>query len=130
MAAIRMPGTLCAIWLVSPWPMNPAPIMPTRIGLPCSSLAFKARSTMIMAASRFHPASHLGLDKLEVCPSGVLGGDDGDRHRPLQTQARVERREPALAAGRVEFAHLVAGLRRVLERLIAVREALRHVERA
>src|SRR5260370_34692716 len=123
MAAIRMPGTLCTIWLVSPWPMNPAPIMPTRIGLPCSSMAFKARSTMIMTASRFHPAPHLGLDQLEVCPRGILRGDDGDRQRPLQPQARVERREPALAAGGVEFAHLVAGLRRVLQGLVAVREA-------
>src|SRR6267378_1900359 len=130
MAAIRMTGTLWTIWLVSPCPMKPAPIKPTRIGFPCSSLALNALSTMIMVGSRAHPALHLALDFLEVLPGGVLGRDDGDRQWPLQAQARIERREPSLGAGRVELAHLVARLRRVLERLVPVREALGDIERA
>src|SRR6267143_353453 len=125
-----MPGTLWTIWWVSPCPMKPAPIKPTRIGFPCSSLALNALSTMIMVGSRAHPALHLALDFLEVLPGGVLGRDDGDRQWPLQAQARIERREPSLGAGRVELADLVARLRRVLERLIPVREALGHIERA
>src|SRR6266568_2680798 len=39
---MRIPGTLLTIWFVSPWPMKPAPTMPTRIGLPCASPAFRA----------------------------------------------------------------------------------------
>src|SRR2546427_2071425 len=76
-----MPGTLWTIWLVRPCPMKPAPIKPTRIGFPCSSLAFNALSTMIMVGSRAHPALHLALDLFEVLPGGVLGRDDGDRER-------------------------------------------------
>src|SRR5882762_1532712 len=125
-----MPGTLWTIWLASPCPMKPAPIKPTRIAFPCSSLALNALSTMIMVGSRAHPALHLALDFLEVLPGGVLGRDDGDRQWPLQAQARIERREPSLGAGRVELADLVARLRRVLERLIPVREALGHIQRA
>ena len=34
MATSSMPGTEFTIWLASPRPMNPAPTMPTRIGLP------------------------------------------------------------------------------------------------
>src|SRR2546426_433769 len=125
---IRMPGTLWTIWFVSPWPMNPAPIMPTRIGLPCSSLAFRALSTRIMIASRSHPLPHLSLDLRQVLPGGVLRRDDGDRQRPLQPQARIEWRKPAFAAGRVGFAHLVARLGRVFQGLIPVREAFGHVQ--
>ena len=39
-------------------------------------------------------------------------------------------REPALGVGRVELAHVVARLRRVHQRLVSVREPLRHVEGA
>src|SRR5207253_10931804 len=124
-----MPGTLWTIWLVSPWPMNPAPIMPTRIGLPCSSLAFRAVSTMIMIASHSHPALHLGPDLLQGLPGRVLGRDDRDRQRPLQTQARIERGEPSLGPRRVELADLVARLGPVLQRLVPVGESLGHVQR-
>src|SRR5438094_2348400 len=123
-----MPGTLWTIWFVSPWPMNPAPIIPTRIGLPCSSLAFRALSTRIMMSSRSHPLPQLALDLRQGFPGGVLGRDDGDREWPLQAQARIERGKPAFAAGRIGLAHLVARLGRVLEGLVAVREALGHVE--
>src|SRR5258705_10473496 len=94
-----MPGTLWTIWLVSPCPMKPAPIKPTRIGFPCSSLALNALSTMIMVGSRAHPELHLALDFLEVLPGRVLGRGDGDGKGPLQSQARVERTEAPLGAG-------------------------------
>src|SRR3954466_15937397 len=105
-----MPGTLWTIWLVSPWPMNPAPIMPTRIGFPCSSLAMRALSTMIMIASRSHPALHLGPHFLQMFPGGVLRRDDADRQRPRKSQARIERRESAFRLRRVELSDLVARL--------------------
>src|SRR5258708_37018262 len=129
MAAIRMPGTLCVIWLVSPWPMNPAPIMPTRIGFPCSSLDFKALSTMIIVPSRHHLALHFRLDLGERLPGGVLRRDHGNLQRPLELQPGVERRQAALGFRSVDLAYLVAGLGLVLERLVAVRETFRHVER-
>src|SRR3954453_9187442 len=111
MADMRMPGTLWTIWLVSPWPMNPAPIMPTRMGFPCSSRAFKALSTMIIAPSlQPHPAFDFALDLVQVLPGRVLGGDHAHRQRPLQPEPRVEGREAAFAGRGVELAHLVAGL--------------------
>src|ERR1700682_1176855 len=128
MAAIRMPGTLCVIWLVSPWPMHPAPIMPPRLVLPCSSLAFNAVSTMIIVPSRHHFALHFCLDLRERLPRRVLGRDDCNLQRPDELEPGVEGRQAALRAGGVELAYLVAGLRPVLERLIAVREPLPHVE--
>src|SRR5512140_2179379 len=106
MADIRMPGTLWTIWFVSPWPMKPAPIMPTRMGFPCSSRAFRALSTMIIAPPlQRHSAFHFRLDLVEVLPGGILWRDHADRQRPLQLQPRVERREAALGGGRVELAH-------------------------
>ena len=53
-----------------------------------------------------------------------------DRQRPLQAQPRIVVHQPAFGAGRVELAHLVAGFGLVPQHLVAVREALRHVERA
>src|SRR3954466_5643011 len=126
-----MPGTLWTIWFVSPCPMKPAPIMPTRMGLPSSSRALRALSTMIIRSSaQRHPAFHFAFDLREVLPRRVLRRHHADRQRPAEPQARVDRREAALLAGRVELAHLVAGLGAVLERLVAVREPLRHVQRA
>src|SRR3954467_5130867 len=127
---MRMPGTLLTIWLVRPCPMNPAPIIPTRTGLPCSSRALRALSTMIIASSLAPPALQLWLDLLELLPRRVLGRDFPQRQRPRQPQARVGVVQPAFRARRVELAHLVAGLGAVLEHLVAVREPLRHVERA
>src|ERR1700682_3148105 len=122
MAAIRMPGTLCVIWLVSPWPMNPAPIMPTRIGLPCSSLAFNAVSTMIIVPSRHHFALHFGLDLGERLPRRVLGRDDCNLQRPDELEPGVEGRQAALRAGGGDLASLVPGLRPALEGRRPVRD--------
>src|SRR5712671_4558489 len=72
----------------------------------CQTEPFRARAPP--AASCSHPALHFGLDLLEALPGGVLGGDDGDRQRPLQSEPRVEGREPSLGFGRVELARLVA----------------------
>src|SRR5512137_2640171 len=110
MAAIRMPGTLFSIWFVSPWPMNPAPTIPTRMGFPCSALAARARSTMIIWASHRHPPADLGLHLGERLPGRVLGGDLAHRERPGEPEPGVERGEPPLGGGGVELADLVARL--------------------
>ncbi len=46
-ATSRMPATLLAIWLARPWAMNPAPTIPTRIGVPAASSSRSAVSTRI-----------------------------------------------------------------------------------
>src|SRR5256885_17252305 len=106
MAAMRMPRTLLTIWLVSPWPMNPAPIMPTRMALPCASWAASARSTMIMfppaAVLDRHPSLELALDLVEPLPGLVLVGDLGDGQRPGETEPRIVPGEGPLGARRVE----------------------------
>src|SRR4051812_41277297 len=152
MAAMRMPRTLLTIWLVRPWPMKPAPTMPTRIALPCASWAASARSTMIMfpllelrpagharrgqspLLRRYeldrHPALQLGLDLIEPRPGLVLVGDLADRQRPREAKPRIVPGETALGSRRVELAHLIAGLRPVFERLVPVPETLGDVERA
>ena len=53
----RIPGTLLTIWFVRPWPMKPAPTMPTRIGRPSASRAFSAVSTMITPRPPFAGAA-------------------------------------------------------------------------
>src|SRR4029079_15449269 len=50
--------------------------------------------------------------------------------RPLEAQTRVVEAQPALELRCVELADLVARLGLVDENLVAVREPLRHVERA
>src|SRR4051812_4648602 len=129
-----MPRTLLTIWFVSPWPMNPAPIIPTRMAVPWASWAASARSTMIMFPPcerlDLHPAFELGLDLIEPLPGLVLVGNVGDRQRPLQPEPRVVPREAAFARRGVELAHLVARLGSVLERLVAVAKPFRDVEAA
>ena len=56
--------------------------------------------------------------------------DLADRQRPLEPEPRVVEAQAALRLRRVELADLVARLGAVLEHLVAVREPLRHVERA
>src|SRR5262245_21298559 len=121
---MRMPGTLLTIWFVSPCPMKPAPIMPTRIGFPCSSRALSARSTMIMTASAragcslrspaAHSALHLRLDLVEPLPALVFGRNFRHRERPLEAEPRVVVEETALTLWSVELSHLVASLGVVL----------------
>src|SRR5215470_18179520 len=130
-----MPGTLCTIWLVNPCPMNPAPIMPTRMGLPSASRRLSALSTMIMIpslapSSYGHPAPHLAFDLGERPPAAVLVRDLGDGKRPFQTKLGIVVKEAPLAVRRVELPDLVARLGRVFEDLVPVREALGDVERA
>src|SRR5262245_36405200 len=137
MAAIRMPGTLFVIWLVSPWPMNPAPTMPTWIGRPSASRACNVLSTMIIASlplvralSGAHPLLQHRLDLVEQGPCRILRRQLGHRQRPRQPEAGVVVAQPALGLGFVELTDLVAGLGRVLEHLVAVRKPLGHVEGA
>src|SRR6185369_7356734 len=113
--------------------MKPAPIMPTRIGLPCSSRARSALSTMIIAvvrSSEGHALLELGLDFHERLPSVVLVRDDREWERPAQTQGRIIVHQAAFDARRVELADLIARLGFVFERLVAVGEALRYVQRS
>src|SRR3989449_9874674 len=112
--------------------MKPAPIMPTRIGLPCSSRAWRALSTMIMTfprpASNGHPSLQLRLDVCQELPAVVLRRDFGDGKRPFQAEPGIVVHQPALRARRIELAHLVARLRPVLEDLVPVREPLGHIQ--
>src|SRR2546426_5704116 len=129
---MRMPGTLFTIWLVRPCPIKPAPIIPTRMGRPCSSRAWRALSTMIMTsffpASNGHPSLQLGLDVCQELPVVVLQRDLGDGEWPLKTKPEIVVPEPALRLRRVELAHLVACLRPVLDDLVPVREPLGHIQ--
>src|SRR4051812_47648662 len=118
-----MPGTLWVIWFVSPWPMKPAPTIPTRIGRPSCSRAFRALSTMIILSSacvvrfeagrrsRAHLARELRFDLVEQRPGRVLRRHLGDRQRPRQAQAGIVVAQAAFRARCVELADLVAGLR-------------------
>src|SRR5882672_1098352 len=148
-AAMRMPGTLCVIWLVSPWPMKPAPTMPTRIGLPSRSRAFSALSTIITVPSQpcpccptqvgavpsatrldAHFTLQFRLDLIQGQPAAVLGRHLADRKRPAQPEPAIVVQEAAFGRRRVELADLVAGLGLVGEHLVAMRKPLGHVERA
>jgi hypothetical protein len=72
--------------------------------------------------------SHLRADFREQSPALVLFGDDLDRERPTQAQARIVVTKAALYPGRIEFAHQVDCVGLVLQRLITVRKALRYVD--
>src|SRR5689334_7649341 len=112
--------------------MKPAPIMPTGMGLPCFSLALSALSTMIMLCSPSSPQRHFLLQAiapgLEQRRHPVLLRDHRERQGPLEPQRRIVPAQGALVGRAVELADLVAGLGLVLERLVAVGEALGHVE--
>src|SRR5262249_13251131 len=133
---MRMARTLFSIWVVRPWPMKPAPTIPTRIGLPCSWRALSALSTMIMAfppaarRSNRHLPLQFRLDLVERLPGAILRGDLPDGQRPGKSEATVVERQPAFGVRRVELSDVVAGLGAVFEHLVSVRETLRDVERA
>ena len=115
--------------------MKPAPISATWIGRPSASRARSAVSTRIMprpppAPGRAIRALISSSDLRERRPGGVLLGDLGGLQRPAQAEVGIERRQAALLVGRVELADLVGRLGAVLEHLVAVREALGHVQRA
>src|SRR5438128_11757121 len=109
---MRIPGTLFTIWFVRPCPMKPAPIMPTRIGMPCSSRARRALSTMIMTSSlpgsNGHPPRELRLDLGEKLPRVVLLRDLGGQQRPFQAEPGIGVHEPALPARGVGLSYLEA----------------------
>src|SRR3990172_5456588 len=126
---MRIPGTLFTIWLVSPCPMNPAPIIPTRMNFPCLSRSRRALSTIIMLSSHPHLLLQHPLDLIEKLPIRVLLRNLHHRQRPPKPETGVIVMEAALRTRRVEFADLVAGLRSFRENLVSVREPLRHVER-
>src|SRR6266508_1338270 len=134
MAAMRIPGTLFVIWFVSPWPMKPAPSMPTWIGRPATSRSFSALSTMIMmsslwrARSRAHPGLQFCFDVVEEWPGSILRRELGHGQRPLEPEARIVVAQAALGVRGVELTDLVARFGGVLEDLVTVGEALRHVD--
>src|SRR3954469_3238471 len=141
MAASRIPGVTLRIWLARPRAMKPAPMKPTRIGLPSASLALSALSTMIIAASAHlcqlrpglvegHTAANLRLGLLEQRPRAILRRHVGRRQRPRDAEPRIVEAQPALGRRRVELADFVGGLGVVLENLVAVSEPLGHVEPA
>src|SRR5439155_22773403 len=93
MALMRIPGTLLTSWFVRPCPMKPAPIMPTRIGMPRCSLAWRALSTMIMTCclpgSNGHPPFEILFRVGEKRPDVVLDGDPRDRQPTIQFEPRI-----------------------------------------
>src|SRR2546425_4336616 len=133
---MRIPGTLRTIWLVSPWPMKPAPMLATRIGRPSASLAFSALSTMIMKSillhsdGKTHTLLHFGFLSVQQRIYLILVGDHAHRQRPLESQAGIVVQQTAFEARSVELAHLIAGFGLVLEGLISMREAFRHIQGA
>src|SRR4030065_2017000 len=126
---MRIPGTLFIIWLVSPCPMNPAPIIPTRMNFPCLSRSRRALSTIIMPSSHPHPPLQYPLDLLEKLPIRVLLRYLRHRQRPPKPETGVIVMEASLRTRRIALSHLVAGLRYVRRNLGPVCETLRHVER-
>src|SRR5262245_52619740 len=122
---MRSPGTEWTIWFSRPRPMKPAPIMPTRMGSPAASRAFRALSTMIMFSPRdLDAAGHLlaqpVLPRVQQGSVPVLLRDHRDRQGPLQPEARVVVAQGPLVRWAVELAHLVARLRPVGQDLVAV----------
>src|SRR5262245_51515310 len=115
--------------------MNPEPIMPTRMGLPCASLALSALSTMITTSpSSRCENGHLALEPIgpgvEQRRSLVLVRHDGHRQRPTECQPRVVVAERPLVRRAVELTNLVAGLGLVGQHLVAMGEPLRDIQRA
>src|SRR5215210_998440 len=97
--------------------MNPAPIMPTRIGSPAFARSSSARSTRITRSPR------------EVRPAPVLVREQRVLEvRPLDPEGRVVPPDAALGLGRVVLGDQVEGFGFRFQRLIAVREPLRYIE--
>ena len=133
------PGTLLRIWLVRPWPMKPAPTMPTRIGRPCCLAGLQCvvdddhrvllplvcgpRQALILRLSSARSRRAAATPR----PSATSPPTGSGHSSPSRGSSYSS---PPSTLGRVELADLVAGLGVVLEHLVAVREALRHVERA
>src|SRR5215213_711758 len=132
---MRSPGTEWTTWFSRPRPMKPAPIMPTRMGLPAASRALRALSTMIMASPRDldaegHLLAQPLLPGLQEGSVPVLLRDHGDRQGPLEPKARVVVAQRPLVRWAVELADLVARLRPVGQDLVAMGEALGDEQRA
>src|SRR5262245_154614 len=108
-----MPAMLRTIWLARPRAMNPAPINPTRIGLPCSSRARSAVSTRILLflSTDAHPGFEVFFDLRQGSPSTVFVGNDGDGQGPLQVQARIVERQAAFGPWRIELANVIGRFR-------------------
>ena len=102
--------------------------------------SFSVSSELFAVLARSHagrflpPLAHAPFDFGSLfgqqLPDCVLLRNHRHRQRPLQSQPRIVVHQPAFGAGRVELADLVARLGLVPQHLVAVREALRHVERA
>src|SRR5688572_22617736 len=117
MATSRMPAAALTIWLARPRPMNPAPIIPTRIGRPCASRARSALSMMIIAvalgshAHRRRGQAHARADSrlrlVEQRPGAVLVRDVADRQRPRDAQPRIRTAHAAFRRRGVELTYLV-----------------------
>src|SRR4051794_5895518 len=112
-----MPGTELAIWFAMPRAMNPAPTMPTRIGLRSASRRFRAVSTMNIRQLQL---------RLEVGPARVFLRNDFHRNGPIDLQRRIVVPNAALGAGRVELANLVNSFSIGRKREISVREQFGH----
>src|SRR5688500_996932 len=106
-AARRIPTVELMIWFAMPRPMNPAPIIPTRIGRPSCSRARSALSRIIMAlpgdgARHRHARGDERLALLEQRPYAVLVGHVGHRQRPLDREPRIGIPQPAFGRRRIE----------------------------
>ena len=84
---------------------------------------WEARRETFLASAP--PRSHRAGRKLRSLPEMAVTGQ-----RPGQSEPRVIVGQAAFCAGRVAFAHFVARIGVVLEHLVSVCEAFRHIERA
>src|SRR5690242_3957388 len=150
MATTRIPGVLFTIIFVRPWHMKPAPTIATRMGFPCSARALRAVSTRItgtsfrlggrckrrpesyalriLTDSKTHLSLQLSLDPVKQGKLLVLLGDHRYRQRPRQVETRVIVHEATFRVRRIELANLIACIRIVAERLIAMGKTLRNVK--
>ena len=103
--------------------MNPQPAMATRIGLPCFARSFRSVSTYIIMVYGLPLSATSGQ-------LGILVGDHRDRQRPRDAEFRVIESVSILAGRRMRSAHLIDDLGVVDERLEAVCNIWRKVQRA
>src|SRR4028119_1469279 len=124
-----------------PLAINPAPTIPTRIGLPAAARASRARSTMIkmflQVADSECATSYIlrqaGRSRCDAAwkqrPIPVFVRHHGDGNRPLDLEGRIVEAQPSLTTGRVGLADLVGDLSAVGQSQVTVSEHVRHIER-
>src|SRR3982074_3188754 len=113
-----------------PLAMNPAPTIPTLIGVPApftprGAPGDEERGCLPRSGGRDEPAlAH------KIRPAAVLFGDDGGLGGPLDAKRRIVPAHTPLSGRRVELRHEIGDLRLVREGQKGVRAAFRDEEHA